>query len=149
MSSRIRLVHRLAMFAVSLVAALVLMGASGIDAAQTLGSGRGELHVTETILFLTEGQTDSFSLHLAAPPLPGERVIVTPLHSHPSQFSVSPASRTFTINNWDKPRPFTVTALDDTLIEVPLTGIVVFRVTLRGESVIPLAAVDIRINDND
>jgi uncharacterized protein (DUF1800 family) len=64
------------------------------------------------------GKTDTVEVRLSAPPPAGTNVIVNAA-ANGSQVTVSPASRTFTSANWNSNQLFTVTAINDTVSEVP------------------------------
>lgn len=93
------------------------------------------------------GATDTFSVALDT--IPVSDVTITP--NPGTQVTVSPASRTFTQANFSTPQSFTVTAVDDNLIEGPHNqGITLVPTSMdSGYQGVTPPAVNVTIADNE
>ena len=61
--------------------------------------------------FLREGSSATYTVNLASDP--GGTVTVTPSSSHPGSLTVSPASHSFDSGNWNRPKTFTLNAVQE------------------------------------
>jgi len=114
------------------------------------------LIVNRTLIWVNEGEAGAvYNVRLSAPPAPGETVTIVPTYD-PGQVIVSPASRTLNVSTWNTGRNFTLTAVNDSIVEMPtLTTYVVHSVT----STVPgsplngitdcLGHIQVNVNDND
>ncbi len=98
--------------------------------------------------WLTEGwSSDIYSLALTAQPRSDVAIAILP----DSQLTASPASLTFTADNWDQPQVVRVWAVNDSVAEGPHTGRIDHAASSGdvGYDGIPLASLVADITDND
>ncbi|NLF73029.1 MAG: choice-of-anchor C family protein [Candidatus Anammoximicrobium sp.] len=98
--------------------------------------------------WLTEGwSSDIYSLALAAQPRSDVVIAILP----DSQLTASPASLTFTADNWNLPQVVRVWAVDDAVAEDSHTGRIEHAASSAdpGYDEIPLASLAAEITDND
>jgi len=93
------------------------------------------------------GVTDHYTLTLGTPPT--AEVVVSV--SGTDQVLVSPATLTFTPENWDVPQTVTVTAVDDSVVEGDHTAVITHSAVSAdaGYNGISVASVTVNIVDND
>ena len=104
--------------------------------------------VSPTTLRVAEGRSKNYTVVLESEPTAS--VIVEAASQDTGAVTVTPASRTFTPNDWDTPQSFTVSGVDD-------AGYADESVTIRHGvtsadlkySGIPTQSVAVRVNDND
>lgn len=76
--------------------------------------------VSRTLINIAEGGSSAvYNVRLSAPPAAGEQVKITPAYDS-GQVTVSPVSRTLTAANWNTGRNFSITAVNDLVIEAPV-----------------------------
>lgn len=91
------------------------------------------------------GATDSYTVALSAQPSGTVSFTATP----DAQLQVSPTSLQFTTANWNSPRTITVSAVDDSVVEGPHTGVITHAVSGGGYSGVSVPAITVAITDND
>ncbi len=116
----------------------------GHDPTQAISLAPGQVSVLEG------GTTASYALCLRSAPLPGATVTVTP--SSGGGQVVAPGAQVFGLLTWALPRPVSVTAVDDTMLEAsPHTASMTHTVSSTDPAYAAAkpGAVTVSITDND
>jgi len=112
--------------------------------------------VSRTLINVSEGGLSAvYNVRLSAQPAPGENVTITPAYDS-SQITVSPASRVLNSTTWNTGRNFTITAVNDLVVEPP---VIATYITHSATSSIPgspfngitgcVAHILVNVTDND
>ena len=88
---------------------------------------------------------DSYTVALDARPSGTVTVTLTP----DAQLGVSPSTLTFTAADWDSPKPVTVAAVNDNVIENDHTGIIVHSASGGGYDGVSIPNLVVNITDDD
>lgn len=91
------------------------------------------------------GATDSYTVVLSEAPSGTVSFTATP----DAQLQASPASLQFTAANWNSPQTITVSAVDDSVVEGPHTGVIAHSVSGGGYSGVSVPSITVAIADND
>ncbi len=91
------------------------------------------------------GATDSYTVALSQAPSATVSFTATP----DAQLQLSPSSLQFTTANWNTPQTITVSAVDDSVVEGPHTGMITHSVSGGGYSGVSVPSITVNIADND
>lgn len=91
------------------------------------------------------GATDSYTVALSQAPSATVSFTATP----DAQLQLSPSSLQFTTANWNTPQTITVSAVDDSVVEGPHTGVITHSVSGGGYSGVSVPPITVNIADND
>ena len=103
--------------------------------------------VSDRSLTVREGGSNTYTVVLDK--LPSESVTVTVTVPSDAELTVSPLTRTFTPQNWDMPKTFTVSAADDDM-NLPDRSVTLTHEASGAEySQVSVASVRVTVEDND
>ena len=103
--------------------------------------------VSDRSLTVREGGSNTYTVVLDK--LPSESVTVTVTVPSDAELTVSPLTRTFTPQNWDMPKMFTVSAADDDM-NLPDRSVTLTHEASGAEySQVSVASVRVTVEDND
>ena len=103
--------------------------------------------VSDRSLTVREGGSNTYTVVLDK--LPSTNVTVTVTVPSGTELTVSPPSRTFTTQNWDMPKTFTVSAADDDMNR-PDRSVTLTHEASGGEyAEVSVASVRVTVEDND
>lgn len=113
-----------------------------------------KVNVTPTPVSLTEGQSQTISITLDSPiigPGPGAAYFnLSPISGDVSRITVSPSTVSYTSPDWFQVRTFSITAIDDAVVNGDVSSNV--SMTVDSDSVYYngfLVSIPVTVNDND
>lgn len=111
----------------------------GVPPEVLLVQSGGSTAVTEA------GGSDSYTVALSQAPTANVSVTATP----DGQLQLSPSTLQFTTTNWATPQTITVSAVNDSVVEGPHSGVITHAVSGGGYSGVSVPPITVSITDND